>query len=93
MSDVQPSLSLADSGSSTLRPFTRLLAASGLLFLLYAIVGQPTFQAMTSIVISVFLLGAAAVVHVTGADRVRPGVRHFCKAGQAGDSAWGRFCF
>ena len=80
MSDVQPSLSLADSGSSTLRPFTRLLAASRLLFLLYAIVGQPTFQAMTSIVISVFLLGSAAVVHVTGADRVRPGVRHFLQS-------------
>ena len=74
MSEVNKSLSLADSGASGMRPFTRLLAVSGLLFLFFSVIGEPTFQPMTALVISLFLLGSASVVQMAGADRDRPGV-------------------
>jgi ferredoxin-type protein NapH len=72
-----PSLSLADSTFVGVRPFTRVLASAGILFIFYAVIGIPYFSVMSSLVIGGFLLISAVVVQVTGGDQGRPGTGQF----------------
>ena len=67
MSQAQPSISLSDSSRIQLGPWPRLLSASGVLFGVFAVVGQPQFDPFISLVLMSFLLGAAAVIQVTTA--------------------------